>query len=338
MDAERTMNRAATLLMGSALALILALPVTATAQGRGVQFAPDGSGRVLVNKDVGVDRFAITKNPDGSLTGNVFRTDGSDPIFLVCTPLVPANTYTCSAADPCQDLGSGPARGIQRTPDLQIVLVNKDVGTDRFAISLNADGTVSGNVFRENEPSPAFIHCTPTGQANEFSCSGADTCVTETCVDQYTVIGNVTLPSDFFDVPSPCNEPFLFTSEVTLPANFFVPPETVTFSITASEGVQGFTIDATYPTPKGAFSGSADGVGCFANGDNFVGNDTDDGNLRFVMGKATDLTLPIDITCTFDETEGMDLAAGDIGVDVVNVTQNAASGNTMAVGVNVAVQ
>jgi len=338
MNAERTMRRTAALLTGSALALVLALPATATAQGRGVQFTPDDSERVMVNKDVGIDRFAITKNPDGSLTGNVFRTDGSDPVFLYCTPLIPANTYTCSAADPCQDLGSGPARGIQRTPDLQIILVNKDVGTDRFAISLNQDGSVTGNVFRENEPSPAFIHCTPTGQANEYACSGADTCVTATCVDQYTFIGNVTLPSDFFEVPMPCNEPFLFTSEVTLPDSFFVPPETVTFTVSASEGVQGLTIDATYPTTKGGFSGSADGVGCVANGTNFIGNDTDDGNLRLVMAQATDLALPIDITCTFDEANGMDVAAGDIGTVVTSATQNAASGNAMSVSVGVTVQ
>lgn len=341
MHGERTIQRAATLLTGCTLALVtaltLALPSSAAAQGRGVQFAPDGSGRILVNKDFGIDRFAISKNPNGTLTGNVFRTDGSAPVFLHCTPLVPANSYSCTAADPCQDLGSGPTRGIQRTTDL-VVLANKDVGDERWAISLNPDGTATGNVFLENEPSPAFIHCTPTGSPNGFACSGADTCITETCIDQYTFIANVTLPADFFEVPIPCNEPFLFTSEVTLPPSFFVPPEIVTFTVNASEGVQGFTIDTTYPTSKGEFSGSADGVGCTASATSFVANDEDDGNLRFVMGSATDLSFPITITCTFDEADGMDLGAGDIGTTVASVTQNGSAGNTAVLSVGVTVQ
>ena len=170
--------------------------------------------------------FAISRNANGTLTGNVFRTDGSDPVFIYCTPTLDEDTYNCLSADPCVELGAGPARGIQETPDFQAILVNKDVGTDRFAISLNDDGTVTGNVFREDEPSPAFIHCTPTLEANQYACSGADDCIAVPCIDQYTFIDTVTLPPDFFEVPTPCNEIFTFTNQVTLPPDFFDPPGT----------------------------------------------------------------------------------------------------------------
>lgn len=59
---------------------------TARAQGRasGLQITPDQK-RVLISKDVGGSRWAITRNfSDGSVTGNVFDTAGGDPTFLFC--------------------------------------------------------------------------------------------------------------------------------------------------------------------------------------------------------------------------------------------------------------
>jgi hypothetical protein len=329
-----TVQRTTTVLSASALALaIIVTPAVVAAQGRGVQITPDGK-RMLANKDVGAERWAIAKNPDGTLTGNVFRING-DPAFIFCTPLAEPNRYSCSGSDQCSELGGLP-RGIQRTPNLMYTLVNKDVGDERWAISLNEDGTATGNVFRTSG-SPAFIACTPTG-GNDFACSGADACVTDVCIDQYTFIANITLPDDFFDVPVPCDQVFVFIAEVTLPATFFVPPELVTFTVTANASVQGFTLNTTYPTGKGGFSGSADGVGCTSNAGNFVANDLDNGSLLFVVGSATNLTFPIEITCAFDENEGQDVVAGDIGVDVQSVTQNGSAGNTAAVSVGVTIQ
>src|SRR5690242_15343204 len=125
--------------------LLLVASSRAAAQSRGAQLSRD-EFRVLVNKDVGVDRWAITQNEDGSATGNVFRSDGGPPAFLFCDPADGPNAFRCFGADACN--AEGVQRGIQVTPDGQRILVNKDVGADRWAITLNADGTVLGNVFR----------------------------------------------------------------------------------------------------------------------------------------------------------------------------------------------
>lgn len=54
----------------------------ATSQ-RGIQTTPDGR-RTLVNKDVGAERWAISRNQDdGTVTGNVFRADGGPPAFIL---------------------------------------------------------------------------------------------------------------------------------------------------------------------------------------------------------------------------------------------------------------
>jgi len=91
----------------------------AVAQSRasGTQMTPD-SRRYLINKDVGPERWAISYNlQDRTVTGNVFRSDGSAPSFVWCTIAshVPsgdpaANQYLldcwgapqCAAA-PCSD-------------------------------------------------------------------------------------------------------------------------------------------------------------------------------------------------------------------------------------------
>ena len=331
---QSTTGRSRTFIWLSAAALVAALvaaPRAARAQGRGVQFTPDGK-RVLVNKDVGSDRFAISRNPDNTLTGNVFRMTG-EPAFIFCTPLAEPNRYSCSGADPCQDLGGLP-RGIN-APNLQLTLVNKDVATDRFAISLNEDGTATGNVFRQ-DGGAAFIFCTPLG-GTTFACSGADTCVTDTCIDQYTFIGNVTLPDDFFEVPIPCNAPFTFISEVTLPPTFFVPPEVVALTVTASAALQGFRFTVNYPTAKGGISGSGDNTGCSSNAPNFVSNDLDDGEAIVIVANATNLTFPLQITCTFDENEGQTLTAGDVTITGVSVTENGQAGNPASLSVGVSV-
>jgi hypothetical protein len=76
----------------------------------GLQITPDDR-RTLVSKDVGADRWAITRNEaDGTVTGNVFPTDGGEPSFVWCEeigsngspdPYTELVTYACSGADRC---------------------------------------------------------------------------------------------------------------------------------------------------------------------------------------------------------------------------------------------
>ena len=55
------------------------------AKPSGLQTTPNGQ-RTLINKPVGAEQWGITRNEDGTVTGNIFFTDGRDPQFLTCTP------------------------------------------------------------------------------------------------------------------------------------------------------------------------------------------------------------------------------------------------------------
>ena len=206
-------------LLGTLASMALIPP--AHAQNRGTQLTREAN-RVLVNKDVGAERWAISLNEDGTATGNVFRSDGGPPSFVFCSPLPPgANAFSCSGADACSS--EGVQRGIQGTPDGRRILVNKDVGTERWAITLNTDGTVLGNVFRSDGGPPSFLSCDPLPDANHFACYGADDCSTDRCVDQYAFIANIELPPSFFQPPTPCGSSYSFIANIVLPASFFVP-------------------------------------------------------------------------------------------------------------------
>ncbi len=72
--------------------------------GSGVQVTPD-EARTVVSKDVGTERWAITRNrADGSVTGNVFFPDGSAPQFVWCEELAVSGgniTLRCLGANRC---------------------------------------------------------------------------------------------------------------------------------------------------------------------------------------------------------------------------------------------
>jgi len=99
--------------------------------------------------------------------------------------------------------------GLQITPDAaRRTLISKDVGSERWAITLNPDDSVTGNVFSASGGDPKFVFCERTGDDGnpdpsqvliDFACAGADRCTAEPCTpEQWTFIGDVTLPGSFF--------------------------------------------------------------------------------------------------------------------------------------------
>jgi hypothetical protein len=88
----------------------LVAPTARAQTASGLQMTPD-SRRYLISKDVGAERWAISFNlDDRTVTGNVFKTDGSEPSFIWCriTSETPApdprqTSYLldCFGADAC---------------------------------------------------------------------------------------------------------------------------------------------------------------------------------------------------------------------------------------------
>lgn len=99
--------------------------------------------------------------------------------------------------------------GVQWTPDSDRILVNKDVGSDRWAITLNvADFSATGNVFRSGGGDPAFVWCEKTGHSYDnsigeldlgYRCFGADRGIGGFASDDWTLIADdIVLPLSFF--------------------------------------------------------------------------------------------------------------------------------------------
>lgn len=99
--------------------------------------------------------------------------------------------------------------GVQWTPDGFQILVNKDVGNERWAITLNlADFSATGNVFFTDGSAPAFIWCQKTGESFDasageldlqYSCYGSDPGFGGFASNDWTLINdNVSLPLSFF--------------------------------------------------------------------------------------------------------------------------------------------
>jgi hypothetical protein len=96
-------------------------------------------------------------------------------------------------------------------PDHAQILVNADVGHERWAITAEASNdTLLGNVFMTNGTPPAFLWCEITdirgqlpNQTLGMECFGADTCPPShgqggTCyTDQWGDLGRVELPATF---------------------------------------------------------------------------------------------------------------------------------------------
>jgi hypothetical protein len=119
-------------------------------------------------------------------------------------------TAACVAACFAAVAALAAPKGVQWTPgNGDYILVNSDVGNERWAISLTlATMFASGNVFFTDDRSPSFIACDKTShefdpQVGEitvhYSCSGSDRAVGGFALSDWTLINDdVQLPLSFF--------------------------------------------------------------------------------------------------------------------------------------------
>ncbi len=227
------------------------IPATAaceTQRGSGIQTTPDEK-RTLVSKDIGGERWAITRNNgDGSVTGNVFFPEGGDPLFLWCEQTAEdaeGVTLSCQGADPC-----APDACPDFTPIAEVALPRSFFQTetetstglhDHPPHSPTGVGRASGVVLRESG-----VQLTPDDLRALISKDvGGERWAITRNLDDLTVTGNVFFPEggeplflwceqtatdgvdltlDCFgsDACSPTACPaFEFIAEVALPSSFF---------------------------------------------------------------------------------------------------------------------
>jgi hypothetical protein len=97
--------------------------------------------------------------------------------------------------------------GVQLTPEGTRTLISKDIGEERWAITRNADGSVTGNVFFRDGRDPVFVYCTETGSTASdvmLRCESADGCALAPCPPgAWTFVAEVPLPRSFFAPPAP---------------------------------------------------------------------------------------------------------------------------------------
>jgi len=111
------------------------------------------------------------------------------------------------AAAAGSDQGGGRQSGVQITPDELYRLVSKDIEQERWAVTRNPDGTVTGNVFFRDGRDPIFVYCAESGSAATevmLHCLSAGTCDRSPCpADAWTFVADVSLPIAFFSPPGP---------------------------------------------------------------------------------------------------------------------------------------
>jgi cysteine-rich repeat protein len=167
----------------------------------GAQATPDGT-RVLVNKDVGGERWAIVLDESlGIVTGNVLDPATGTASFVYCVPL-PDGELRCWGAEPCH--AGDRQSGVQNDPGETTVLVSKDVGDERWAIGQRVvDLSVTGNVYPGNGGAPTFLRCDAVGgDGNALDCFASPACAgaQTDCASLWQSVGRVTVPANFFAV------------------------------------------------------------------------------------------------------------------------------------------
>lgn len=112
-----------------------------------IQLTPD-SGRYLIQRTVGVEEWAISYNfDDGTLTGNVFKTDGSPPSFIFCEftnidyaddPADNQYTLDCWGSDACEAAPCDPDAWVNIGTDIPLPA--------SFVLPPGTQSTFGGNV------------------------------------------------------------------------------------------------------------------------------------------------------------------------------------------------
>jgi hypothetical protein len=108
------------------------------------------------------------------------------------------------------------AAGTRTTPDGKRILISKDVGGERWAITVDlVDGTATGNVFSAGGEDPRFVWCErrgddgsldPSAGTIRYFCRGSDRCAASPCLASAWVdLGEVDLPGSFL---LPATDPF----------------------------------------------------------------------------------------------------------------------------------
>jgi len=192
----------------AALAAILATAFagTAAAQSSGIQQTPD-SARYLISKDVGPERWAISYNlNDRTVTGNVFKTDGSAPSFIWCeivgeaaSPNPADNQYTldCYGADACTTAPCPPTAWTLIAAGLPI--------SGSFLLPNGTKATYSGNV------QPIFTQSCATNLACHVA--GGAGPVNLSAGQSYAQIFEITAsqdPTKFYVTPFNAPQSYLF--------------------------------------------------------------------------------------------------------------------------------
>jgi hypothetical protein len=162
--------------------------------------------------------------------------------------------------------------GVQWSPDKRRLLAQKDVGDQRWAITLNLDDlSVSGNVFFPNGSPPAFVFCDAQSVTHNiadlvitYRCRGSDqTQVVFDSQDWNLISDNIPLSGSFFaPTPGTCDLSGALNgsdaSHVTSVWNCtgITPPDVVSFQLEVFADGTGVTSDG------GSFEFSPGNGGC----------------------------------------------------------------------------
>ena len=145
-------------------ALLLALPPGARAQNT---VTPDGE-QVLIQRKVGPERWAIAYSfGRGTITGNVFKTDGSAPSFVSCAftdiayaedPFDSRYFLDCWGADTCSALPCGSNQWTLIATGIELPA--------SFVLAPGTKATFGGNIepFLDRECSSCHSGTNPAGE------------------------------------------------------------------------------------------------------------------------------------------------------------------------------
>ena len=198
--------------------------------------------------------------------------------------------------------GVASGRGATLSLDKLNFLVNKDVGAERWSISLNyvpqqtGEGgvvprleSVTGNVFQPDGSPPSFIFCTPRGDSSgslddlasefRFSCQGTGACdssARDCAANRWSTISDdVRLPASFFLPPGGLPASVQSDPEIVIIGRTSDPPSIITGNFSTTQGAAAERPQGGCPTGSACFVpalGScenvrgrvveAEGVGC----------------------------------------------------------------------------